>query len=517
MAVAGLVLLASIILLIATRWGIGIYPDSIVYVGAARSMIAGDGFRFYNDVGQFTPITQYPPGLSWLIATFARVGFDALDAARWVSIFFCAANALLVAYIAVRSTSSEGAALLAAFLSVGAFPMIYVNSQALSEPPFICLILLGCCFLARYLQESHTPSMYAFALCIGLSSLVRYVGIAFGLTGAAVILLHGSGTWRKRFVHAATVSALWALPLITWVLRNYNEAGNAVNRTFGFHPPSFADLLPLADTVGYWLLPTPIVDHAPWPSRLFLLLVFLLFCWLKRKADGSRSWYPGLLVYYVVGYGSFLLISFSFNDQPLFFDTRTLALPYIATMIVGLTILSQWLRKNRTDQRSWRWFAFDCLTIVLLAAQLINSAVWLKMSYQDGIGFATGTWRNSELLAFVKSVKWPDAVISNAPDFIYTLTGRRATMIPHRMDPETRKGNAQYREDVARMGERLTQPNAVLVYFKDEGRRWYLPSKNELEAKLPLQVVKAATDGTIYRLKNTQRSRSGDHGTIAKF
>jgi len=502
-AVIGLVLLGSGILLITTRWGIGIYSDSIVYIGAARSILAGHGFRFYNDVGEFAPITQYPPGFPWLIASFARVGLDALVAARWVSIFFCAANGLLAAYIAFRSTSSKGATFLAAFLSIGAFPMIYVNSQALSEPPFIFLTLLGFCFLARYLQESHTPSFYGFALCVGLSCLVRYVGIAFGLTGAAIILLHGRGTWRTRFFHAAIFSTLSALPLVAWVWRNYTQAGNAVNRTFSFHLPAFADLLPSVDTVANWLLPTAIIANAPLPSRLILLIALLVFCWVARKIDWARSWYPRLLAYFVGGYGSFLLISFSFNDQPLYFDTRTLALPYVATMIVGLTILSEWLKKNRSQQKSWRWFGFDCLMIIVLAVQLIDGVVWLRTSYQDGIGFATGAWRNSELLAFVKATLPPYTVISNAPDFIYTLTDKRAFMIPHKIDPDRRIANPRYGDEIVALSERLRQPNAVLIYFKDEDRLWYLPSIDDLTARLPLLSIKSARDGTIYRLQNS--------------
>ncbi len=500
-AVTGLVFIVTAVLWLATRWGIGLYTDSIVYIGAARSILAGDGFQFLNDIGQLTPITQYPPGYSWLIAAFAWTGLDALDAARWVSLVFCAGNSLLVAYIAYRSTASYGATLLAVFLSFAAFPMVYINSQALSEPPFIFLTLLGFCFLARYLQESHNASIYWFALAIGLSCLVRYVGIAFGVTGAAVILFHGRADWRKRFIDAATFSVLSALPIVAWLVRNYFSAGNAVNRTFGFHLPALADLLPSIDTVGHWLLPTSIVDNSPWPARLFLLLVFLFFCGLASRVDWRRSWYPRLMVYCVVGYGSFLFISFSFNDQPLYFDTRTMALPYVAAMIVGLTVLTEWLRKNRSPKKSWRWFAFDCAMAVFLALQLVNGVVWLRLSYLGGIGFATETWRQSELLKFAKNAPVSTPIVSNAPDFIYTLTGRRTAMIPYKVDPSNRQPNMLFAQSLAVMREQLKQPNAVFVYFNDDQRLWYLPSIKELETNLPLEKIKNVSDGAIYGLK----------------
>jgi len=500
-AVTGLIFIGTALLWLGTRWGIGLYTDSMVYVGAARSILAGDGFQYLNDIGQFAPITQYPPGYPWLIAVLGMIGLDPLDSARWLSIFFCAGNSMLVADIAYRSTASRGATLLAVFLSFAAFPMVYINSQALSEPPFIFLTLLGFYFLARYLLASDSASIYGFALVVGLSCLVRYVGIAFGLTGATVILFHGRAPWRKRWVDAAKFSVLSALPIVIWLVRNYLQAGNPVNRTFGFHLPAVADLLPSTDTVGHWLLPTSIVDQAPWVSRLFLLLVVLLFCRLARNFSWLKSWHPRLMVYCALGYGAFLLVSFSFNDQPLYFDTRTMALPYVATLIVALSIMTAWLRENRSVEKSWRWFAFDSMLVVLLAVQLINGVVWLRYSYVNGIGFATDIWRNSELIRFAKNAPASTPIVSNAPDFIYTLTGRRTVMIPHKLDPSNRQPNSHYAQALAAMGEQLTQPNAVFVYFNDDQRLWYLPSIKELASALPLQAVKATQDGAIYRLK----------------
>jgi 4-amino-4-deoxy-L-arabinose transferase-like glycosyltransferase len=487
---------------LATPWGIGIYTDSLVYIGAARNILAGDGYRFLNDIGQLSPVIHYPPGYPLLIAAFAWTGgIDALDAARGVSIFFCAANALLAAYIAYRATLSDGAMVLSAFLALVAFPMVYINSQALTEPPFIFLTLLGWCFLARYLQESHGASLYWFALAVGLGCLVRYVGIAIGLTGAAVIFFHGRGDWRQRFSDAAMFSVVAALPIVAWVVRNYLSAGNAVNRTFSFHLPALADLLPAINTVGHWLLPTSLVDNAPWPARWFLLLVFPLVYGLGRKVDLSRSWYPRLMVYCAVGYGSFLIISVLVCDASLYFDTRTLALAYVATMIAVLSVMTEWVRQNRSMEKSWRWFGFDCAMGILLALQMSSGIVWLRYSYLNGIGFATEARHHSELLKFARNAPASTLIVSNAPDFIFMLTGRRAAMIPHKVDPDTRQPNKLYAQAILTMREQLNQPNAVFVYFNDDQRLWYLPSIEELETNLPLGKLKTVSDGAIYGLK----------------
>ena len=75
-------------------------------------------------------------------------------------------------------------------------------------------------------------------------------------------------------------------------------------------------------------------------------------------------------------------------------------------------------------------------------------------------------------------------------------------MIPKKVNPYTRLPNEMYPIEIATMKEQLQDRNGVLIYFSADDRLWYLPSNIELENKMPLQIVKTATDGTIYRAKN---------------
>jgi len=53
------------------------------------------------------------------------------------------------------------------------------------------------------------------------------------------------------------------------------------------------------------------------------------------------------------------------------------------------------------------------------------------------------------------------------------------------------------------MKEQLEDKRGVLIYFDGgDDRLWYLPSKTELEGRLSLQVLKAASDGTVYGLNH---------------
>jgi 4-amino-4-deoxy-L-arabinose transferase-like glycosyltransferase len=497
---AGLALLGMWLLWLATRWGIGLYADSIVYLGAARVILEGDGFSFLDDAGVITPVVQYPPLYPATIAAFGLLGFDPLEGARWFSVLCYGANALLVAYIAYRATSSPVASLLASFLALSAFPMVYIHSQALTEPMFIFMIFLGFSFLALYLIDSRPGMLYGCALCVGVSCLVRYVGIAFIMTGAVAILLLSNFNWQKKFSDAVKFSFLSSFPLALWVLRNFFLASNPVNRTFSFHPPSLQDFLPATVTIAHWLIPMTIVELVPWLAPLTVALVFVLFGWLASKANCFSGKYAQLLLSCVLGYSLFLWVSWSFNDQPLELDTRTLALPYLALMILTVCLVTERFRDSRFQEKPGRRFSIHCLLIVLFALQAMNGVVWLHYSYVKGIGFATEQWRSSELLKFVKSASVPLLVFSNAPDFIHTLTGKRAFLIPPKLDRSGKQANPRYADETAAMHQELRKNNAVLIYFNDENRLWYLPSIDELKSKFSLQVIRQSTDGTIYRL-----------------
>src|SRR5437773_2180848 len=287
--VGALALLGSCVLLVSTRWGIGGYPDSLVYVGVARSILDGSGVRFFNDMGQFAPVTQYPPLYPSMMAAFGIMGLDPLLGSRWISVFLFAGNAILVAYILYRTTLSPGASLIGSFFALSSFPMVYIHSMALSEPMFIFLVFLGFSFLGLYLQGLSPSMIYLSALTIGLSCLTRYVGIAFLLTGTVAIFCLSGREWKKRLADASNFFILASLPLVIWVCRNLWLAGNTVNRKVGFHVPTIKDLLPGTDTICLWLFPAGIVDRAPWLWRSVLVIAFLLVCWLTRNGIPLRS------------------------------------------------------------------------------------------------------------------------------------------------------------------------------------------------------------------------------------
>jgi hypothetical protein len=68
------------------------------------------------------------------------------------------------------------------------------------------------------------------------------------------------------------------------------------------------------------------------------------------------------------------------------------------------------------------------------------------------------------------------------------------------MNVDTWTVKKDYLSELYMMRDELKNKKGVLIYFNTIPRK-YLPSKDELERQLPLQVVREYKDGTIYRIR----------------
>lgn len=498
--VGGLALLAFCTMLIATRWGIGLGPDSLVYIGVARSLLSGNGVTYLNDIGEFSPVNHYPPLYPSMIAGLALTGMDPLIAARWMNAFFFAGNVILVSSIAFASTRSYGASLAAAFLVFTSFPMVQIHSMAWSEPLFVFFGFSGLFLLALYLQRSQRWILCASALSIALSCLARYAGIAFVWIGAFGIFFLSLRDGKKRVVDAILFSILSSLPLMAWASRSLWLAGSATNRALGFHPPGFQDLITALDSVCLWIFPAGILEAPVWARITSLGMVLLLVFRFAGKKGFPKTRSNQIIGSFLLGYAIFIFIARSCFDRAVSFDTRILAPSYVAAMILVVSVMAHWIKTNASNSLSSARFLFYFFVMTVAVTQMTTGFAWWRHGYANGIGFTDVVWKNSEVLKFVNTVESSTAIFTNVPDVIYMLTGRRTAMIPRKVDPKSRLPNGQYPFEIAYMKDEMKKTNGVVVYFNAEQRLWYLPSASELQRDAGLRLVALKKDGYIYQL-----------------
>ncbi|HEX2897186.1 MAG TPA: hypothetical protein VHP63_03960, partial [candidate division Zixibacteria bacterium] len=173
LSLAAAIAAALIILVISSKYGIGISPDSACYISIAENVNNGNGFAIYD----LEPAVAWPP----LYPTLLAVGkYLNLDYKVWARIIGVILFSLLI-YIVSKELISRLSGRFLKILSMAALlfsvPLIYVSKFAWSETLFILFVTM---FLFKLEKSYHTHSakeVLILAIFVALACLTRYVGV----------------------------------------------------------------------------------------------------------------------------------------------------------------------------------------------------------------------------------------------------------------------------------------------------------------------------------------------------
>jgi len=488
--------------LYATPHGIGLSPDSLGYLGGARSLLAGAGF---SAPATGRAITQHAPLYSWLLALAAFPSSDPAAAARWLSAIIFAVNILLLVLL-VRAAFGDGPAWtgpLAGLLALSSAPMWHVHLMAWSEPLFIGLCLAAVWSFASHLAVSRKSRLYASAAATALAMLARYAGLSMWLALGTLLLFSKTGPMRRRLADLVGFSVVCLVPFLLLLVRNHLAGGSATNRTAAFHPVTRAQLHEgLATVSSWWMVPAaaPGWIKAAVVGAAGAACAAALVSWSRTRRESAaghrRSGLPPAVTvsaWSAAAYGAFLLLSISIADANIPLDHRTLA-PLLALLLAPCLFAwhALWTRAQRLPARA----------LLLAAAALFvtggwsASVPWLRESHAEGIGFNNVRWRNSDIVRALRASPAAGPIYSNAPDGIAYWTGREAKRIPARYSKMTRRPDPRFAQEMERLRRDLAS-GAILVYF----RRIGAGSDAEVDAlirELELRPGSFHDDGIIY-------------------
>jgi hypothetical protein len=546
-ALLALLSLAGVLALLdATRAGVGISPDSTVYLGAARNLSDGRGLTAL-DGRTLTPapLTHYPPLYPTLLSIVAAASGagDPLHVARWINVLLFGVNIFLVgASVKAYAPRARWLPLAGALLVLAAPDMLQIHSMAWTEPLFITFSLTGLLLLARYLDTQRTALLHGATLAVALALLTRYVGVVGVATLGCGLLLYGRKTFSRRLLEASVCMTLAALPLALWMVRNMSFAGDATNRKMAFHPVGWRHLTSALSTVSTWLLLGKVrgdIRAAFFLSEMLAFGVLCVYLWRKkrrprgeddarrhdegarrhvdngarryddeaRRGDDARrddeglssaSRLPQLLLIFNVLYIAFLVFTASFIDFDTVFDERSLAPVHVFSIVILLCAAHRFLPRAGGLRRVRRVLVAACLALVV--SHLFRGAVWIVERRDDAQGYAGRSWRQAEIVGRLRELPVDAPIYTNGFDAVYFLTGRAALMIPSKVDRGTGRENANYASELAAMREQLETRGGVLVYFENLGERFYLPTADELRAGLSLRETLRTSGGAIYEV-----------------
>ena len=210
-----LALVGVVLILFSTnRWGAGLSPDSVGYIGTARHLIRGAGFITYDG----SPTVVWPPLYPALLALVGGIfGTDPLLLADILNALIFGLIVYLGGLLALKHLSSFPAfALVGTLAIVFSKPLFQVSVMAWSEPLFICFVLLSLIFAHSYLAKNDVTSLILFSSAVALSSLTRYIGITLILWGTLIILIFHRDSLKNRIAHLSLFTLISAFPLGLW-------------------------------------------------------------------------------------------------------------------------------------------------------------------------------------------------------------------------------------------------------------------------------------------------------------
>lgn len=507
---AVLSLLGIMLVLFCTTEGIGISPDSTRYISAARNLLNGRGFSVLSASREVVPLTKHPlfPTLLAMIGVF---GIDPMIGARWLNALLFGTNILLVGLVIYRYTSgSIWTSLFGSLLMLSSLDMINIHTWAWTEPLFILFVLLGLFLLGAYIENPQPLLLIASSSAIALAFLDRYAGIMLVPTGMAGLFFFSRKTYYRRIVDLFVFAAISCFPMALWVIRNLYVAGPWEKGKIAFHPITIYHIKSALRTFATWFLPWKV----PGPIDAFdLIVVVVTFLVLSILLFTHESWQqiinsikqslargPYLLAIFIFIYIVFLNLSISFYNLSTPLDFRILSPVYVSALVLILCLANKVLSSK---QRRRFFQVLSILLCITFAGFYVRRSAILAINYhQNGRGYASKVWKESEIIQKVRDLPFGIRIYSNGAEAIYILTGKPAYRIPSKVNTRTNMRNNEYLSQLALMGKQLHNHSAVLVYFNTITWRWYLPSERELKEALPLRLLGSGTDGSIYGVRD---------------
>jgi len=499
-----------------TPEGMGLVNDSVGYIGGARNIVAGDGYSRLKGNGEPTPITNFPPFFSIVLAGISLLGPDPIDGALILNVVLFGVNVVMMGVLARQATGSGLWGLAAAVLFFASETFFRMHTFVMSDPLYLMLSFLALWFYLEYTGKDHWIWLAASGLAASLAFITRYVGVSLYGTIILCLFLFSPKEknvlvdWR-RFLKDAGVFLAAGIPFaLLWLGRNFVVSSNAGNRQFMWHPVTKKMLDEGIVNFWGWLLPETgglIERNLGVLTVLFFILLVILFAgsvaafvWYKReKIRVADKQFKTALIFALQAlvYLAMLVVTLTFLDASPIFENRILS-PFYISLVVILCLVLSWLWVSKKPVLMAGAVVVTLGLLVSFAEDSWDAIVELR---QDGQGFAHSSWAQSDLIAAVKELD-DVTLFSNKITAIYILTGKPAYVVPSPFNPATKLPREEYEEDMANIHEAVLSGKAAIVIFDyyglkndPEDAQWMEDISNGMP------VLRDYEDGVIFGIK----------------
>jgi hypothetical protein len=464
--------------------GIGVSPDSISYVSAARNVLHTGTLMDFTT----RPLVDFPAGYPLILA--ALLALTHIDPFAFMPLMDPLLFALLIVlcgYLADKAAYPSPWTKTALLACIALSPaLIEVYIMLWSETLFIVLIVLFLISLHRFMRLRTTSSLLVTAGVCALACTIRYAGVTLVATGGFLILLEKYPSFKDKFKHLLLFGTVSVSLLVINLARNYHISGTLTGKRQKGVTPLLRNIYYYGSTFTGWFFYG--TDHYRLCLSLglvFLTLLVLLFTPVLLKE------YPSLVriaLAFSLVFSLFMVVSATVSRYEQM-DSRLLSPLYIPLLVSLAYPLARFGRNaSRSARRWWKAFAVVCLLLVL-SSQLLADYQWNSDISDAGIGgYTEDIWKDSPLVQFLRAKQasfLPGYTLySNSPEAVYFFTGRHCQLLPQKAFPGP-------------IRQFFAQGHQYLIWFDDGDNPAILTQETVLAGKR-LKLLGHFEDGAVY-------------------
>ncbi|MDE3235760.1 MAG: hypothetical protein KGO81_07390 [Bacteroidota bacterium] len=475
----------TVVVLLTNHGGIGISPDSVAYISAARSIASFRTIMQYDN----TPFILFPLGypffltlLLWLthidivqLAPFINGGLFALliflagtiiDHFRYFNKFY----KWIILTILVTS------------------PALWdVYSMLWSETLFIPWILLFFIYLEKYIQQQNLKQLLIVSLLAATGCIIRYAGIVLIGTGG-IMMLFLSQDIRKKIKHILLFTFISSSFLCINLIRNHYAAGSLTGMRQKGVTTLYTNTEYAGSVISNWLQLYSLSHTTQFFIGTTFIIVSIASAAIYIFKKKHYTSFENVAVTFFFVYTAFILASATLSR----FETinnRLLAPAYVS-FIWFYSYKIPWA----VEQISKTKRLFFIITVGLASAFLIFQQIkYAKDTLQEvnegGIGgYTEDDWRTSPLLQYLNKDKVlfhsQIPVYSNASHAVYFYTLQQIPSLPERAHTDM-------------VASFYRVPTFILIWFNNE-ENYDLLTLEEIAKKKKMVPLQTFSDGTIF-------------------
>jgi len=410
-----------------SKYGLGLSPDSIIYLSVSQSLGQGNGFIKFD--GSY--YSNYPPLFPMILSILNFVNIDLMDGIK----FFHALVYGLIIFFSGKILFNNLKLFPLLFLSpvfiLFSIPIFYSSVMIWSELFFVFLTILFIFFFIKFQKNNKFSLLIVVSIIAALSVLQRYIGLTLILSGIILLLFHKNTNNKFKLRNILIFGIISCLPIAIWVLRNNLLTGtiSGDTRTVCFLLNPFDQLLNAFHYISIWFLP------ANFKILRIVLFVFLLFFvgieikqafFQKNKTTYSLV----LLIFSFVYLFSLVILASLKSCEQL--DDRLLTPLYffiVYFLFSGFENIYKFLSKYY-NKILCSFIVFVSISILLIHPIVIMGNR-LQTFHKKGVeGYSSEIWQQSPIINFLIYQQENSTVLSNDPLAIYFFSNKKTTTIP---------------------------------------------------------------------------------------